>query len=92
MRIISILTFVLFFSLFSVYAEDGLSLIHISIDETKLDENHYNWGYDPANYNVPDGSYSTEPYQPDHRKVVKVGVNFDSATRSIGDWKIVEEV
>ena len=24
------------------------------------------------------------PYQPDHRKVVKVGVNFDSATRSIG--------
>ena len=32
------------------------------------------------------------PYQPDHRKVVKVGVNFDSATRSIGDWKIVKEV
>ena len=32
------------------------------------------------------------PYQPDHRKVVKVGVNFDSATRCIGDWKIVEEV
>lgn len=30
------------------------------------------------------------PYQPDHRKVVKIGVNFDSATRSIGDWKIVE--
>ena len=37
---------------------------YASIDETKLDENHYNWGYDPANYNVPDGSYSTEPYQP----------------------------
>ena len=32
------------------------------------------------------------PYQPDHRKVVKIGVNFDTATRSIGDWKIVEEV
>ena len=32
------------------------------------------------------------PYQPDHRKVVKIGVNFDSTTRSIGDWKIVEEV
>ena len=30
------------------------------------------------------------PYQSDHRKVVKIGVNFDSATRSIGDWKIVE--
>ncbi|MBR1533961.1 MAG: type I pullulanase, partial [Ruminococcus sp.] len=22
----------------------------------------YNWGYDPVNYNVPDGSYSTDPY------------------------------
>ena len=32
------------------------------------------------------------PYQSDHRKVVKIGVNFDTATRSIGDWKIVEEV
>lgn len=31
------------------------------------------------------------PYQADHRKVIKVGVNFDSATRTIGDWKIVEE-
>jgi len=28
------------------------------------------------------------PYQADGRKVVKVGVNFDSATRSIGEWKI----
>ena len=25
------------------------------------------------------------------KKVFKIGVNFDSATRSIGDWKIVEE-
>lgn len=24
----------------------------------------YNWGYDPANYNAPEGSYSTEPYNP----------------------------
>ena len=24
----------------------------------------YNWGYDPVNYNVPDGSYSTDPYDP----------------------------
>lgn len=24
----------------------------------------YNWGYDPINYNVPDGSYSTNPYDP----------------------------
>ena len=27
-------------------------------------------------------------YQADHRKVIKVGVNFDSTTRTIGDWKI----
>lgn len=24
----------------------------------------YNWGYDPQNYNVPDGSYATDPYNP----------------------------
>lgn len=24
----------------------------------------YNWGYDPVNYNVPDGGYSTNPYEP----------------------------
>ena len=28
------------------------------------------------------------PYQVDHRKVIKVGVNFDSATRTIGEWII----
>ena len=32
-----------------------------SIDETSS-ENDYNWGYDPVNYNVPEGSYSTDPY------------------------------
>jgi pullulanase len=32
-----------------------------SIDETKLEENHFNWGYDPQNYNVPEGSYSLDP-------------------------------
>lgn len=35
-----------------------------SVDETKLDQPHYNWGYDPKNYNVPDGSYATDPYLP----------------------------
>ena len=35
-----------------------------SIDETRLDQNRYNWGYDPVNYNVPDGGYSTNPYDP----------------------------
>ena len=34
------------------------------MDETRLRDNVYNWGYDPVNYNVPDGSYSTDPYDP----------------------------
>lgn len=33
-----------------------------SVDETKLDKAQFNWGYDPYNYNVPEGSYSTDPY------------------------------
>jgi pullulanase len=32
-----------------------------SIDESKPENNEYNWGYDPKNYNVPEGSYSTDP-------------------------------
>jgi len=35
---------------------------YMSIDESKLEENNYNWGYDPQNYNVPEGGYSTNPY------------------------------
>ena len=35
-----------------------------SIDETRLEDNKYNWGYDPVNYNVPEGGYSTNPYDP----------------------------
>lgn len=38
-----------------------------SVDETKLDRPQYNWGYDPKNYNVPEGSYATDPYQPEVR-------------------------
>lgn len=33
-----------------------------TIDETKLEENQFNWGYDPQNYNIPEGSYSTDPH------------------------------
>ncbi len=40
---------------------------HRSIDETRLDEPQYNWGYDPLNYNVPEGSFSTNPYDGDVR-------------------------
>lgn len=52
----------------------GVTHIHLlpfydygSVDETKLEEAQYNWGYDPVNYNVPEGSYSTDPYQGDVR-------------------------
>ena len=44
----------------------GVNYVHLlpvydinSVDETK---GGYNWGYDPKNYNVPEGSYSTDPY------------------------------
>jgi pullulanase len=49
--------------------ELGVTHVHLlpsfdfnSVDETKPDANQYNWGYDPLNYNVPEGSYSTNPY------------------------------
>ena len=52
----------------------GVNAVHIlpsfdyaSVDETKLDTPQYNWGYDPLNYNVPEGSYSTDPYDPAKR-------------------------
>jgi len=32
-----------------------------SVDET-CPEKSYNWGYDPVNYNIPEGSYSSDPY------------------------------
>ena len=38
-----------------------------SVDETRLNQPQYNWGYDPVNYNVPEGSYSTDPYRPEVR-------------------------
>ena len=44
----------------------GVNYVHLlpvydinSVDETS---GGYNWGYDPKNYNVPEGSYSTDPY------------------------------
>ena len=51
--------------------ELGINAVHIlpsydygSVDETRLNEPQYNWGYDPVNYNVPEGGYSTDPYDP----------------------------
>lgn len=49
--------------------ELGINVVHIlptfdyaTVDETRLDTPQYNWGYDPKNYNVPEGSYSSNPY------------------------------
>ena len=51
--------------------ELGVTHVHIlpsydynSVDETNLPANQYNWGYDPYNYNAPEGSYSTNPSDP----------------------------
>ncbi len=48
--------------------ELGVTHLHLlpiydfgSVDETHTTAS-FNWGYDPANYNVPEGSYSTDPY------------------------------
>lgn len=51
--------------------ELGITHVHIlpsydynSVDEANLQFNTYNWGYDPQNYNAPEGSYSTNPSDP----------------------------
>ena len=51
------------------YKKLGITHLHIlpmydygSVDETRLDEPQFNWGYDPVNFNVPEGSYSSDPY------------------------------
>lgn len=33
-----------------------------TVDESNVEGNEYNWGYDPQNYNAPEGSYATDPY------------------------------
>ena len=40
---------------------------HYSIDESRLDSAQFNWGYDPQNYNVPEGSFSNNPEHGDVR-------------------------
>ena len=54
--------------------ELGITHVHIlpsydynSVDEANLQDNVYNWGYDPQNYNAPEGSYSTNPENPETR-------------------------
>ena len=47
----------------------GITHLHLlpiydygSVDESRLDVAQFNWGYDPVNYNAPEGSYSTDPF------------------------------
>lgn len=47
----------------------GITHVHLlpffdfgSVDESKMDGSQFNWGYDPMNYNVPEGSYATDPF------------------------------
>ena len=54
--------------------ELGVTHVHIlpsydynSVDEMNLQNNTNNWGYDPLNYNAPEGSYSTNPSDPKAR-------------------------
>ena len=54
--------------------ELGVTHVHLlpsydynSVDEENLQKNTYNWGYDPQNYNAPEGSYSTDPENPETR-------------------------
>ena len=54
--------------------ELGINAVHIlpsfdfaSIDEANTTTPQYNWGYDPQNYNVPEGSYSFDAEQPARR-------------------------
>ena len=52
------------------YLKDlGITHVHFqpiydyaTVDESRLEEAQFNWGYDPKNYNAPEGSYSTDPY------------------------------
>lgn len=52
----------------------GVNAVHLlpSFDFASVQEQfpnvpQYNWGYDPKNYNVPEGSYSTDPWKPEVR-------------------------
>ncbi len=63
--------------------ELGITHVHLlptfdqySIDETHLEVPQFNWGYDPQNYNVPEGSFSTDPFKaevriPEFKKMIQ---------------------
>ncbi|MBP7507336.1 MAG: type I pullulanase [Prolixibacteraceae bacterium] len=54
--------------------ELGITHVHLlpvfdflTVDESKPDSKQYNWGYDPLNFNAPEGSYSSDPYHGETR-------------------------
>ncbi|MET4105790.1 type I pullulanase [Hymenobacter sp. UYP22] len=54
--------------------ELGITHLHLlptndfsSVDESRLADNQYNWGYDPLHYTTPEGSYATDPANPASR-------------------------
>ena len=47
----------------------GITHVHLmpcfdfqTVDESQIHKPQFNWGYDPLNFNLPEGSYSTNPY------------------------------
>ncbi|MCL1786665.1 MAG: type I pullulanase, partial [Defluviitaleaceae bacterium] len=51
--------------------ELGITHVHLlpsfdffSLDESMVPNPNFNWGYDPLNYNVPEGTYATDPFDP----------------------------
>lgn len=86
--------------------ENGLTHVQImpafdfsSVDETKLDDPEYqseakngiyNWGYDPQQYNVPEGSYSSDPNDGETR--VEEFMNFVNSYNDIGVGVIMDVV
>lgn len=46
---------------------DIRSVNELTVDDPSSDDPKFNWGYDPQNYNVPEGSYSTDPMDPTSR-------------------------
>src|SRR5690606_1763219 len=43
---------------------DFKTVNELTVDDPESTNPKFNWGYDPQNYNVPEGSYSTDPENP----------------------------
>ena len=61
-----------------------------SVDESKNIMDQYNWGYDPVNYNCPEGSYSTNPKKGEVR--IKECKQMILALHNAGSYVIMDVV